>query len=235
MLPTVNQIELHPELQQAELRAWHAEHGIATEAWSPLAQGALLDDETIAHDRRPPRARRRPRRSCAGTCSSATSCIPKSVTPERVRENFDAVRLRAQRGRPRRDRPPRRRRPHRPRPRHLRGSVGNLAADGPKTGMAESAHRRWSPSTGGRCASAGCCERSGRSSRRRGRGPTPRRCDGCGGSTPSPRPPSSSAARCSRSGRRWRRPTSAGRCCRPASTWSAASSSAAAATRRCCR
>src|SRR4029077_21249990 len=46
-LPTVNQIELHPRLQQAELRAWHADHGIATEAWSPLAQGALLDDPTI--------------------------------------------------------------------------------------------------------------------------------------------------------------------------------------------
>jgi 2,5-diketo-D-gluconate reductase A len=45
--PTVNQIELHPRLQQAELRAWHADHGIVTEAWSPLAQGELLDDETI--------------------------------------------------------------------------------------------------------------------------------------------------------------------------------------------
>src|SRR3954447_9369624 len=45
--PTVNQIELHPRLQQAELRAWHAERQIVTEAWSPLAQGELLDDETI--------------------------------------------------------------------------------------------------------------------------------------------------------------------------------------------
>ena len=40
--PTINQIELHPLLQQAELRAWHAAHGIATEAWSPLAQGEVL-------------------------------------------------------------------------------------------------------------------------------------------------------------------------------------------------
>ena len=47
-MPTVNQIELHPLLQQAELRAWHAEHGIATEAWSPLAQGEVLKDETLA-------------------------------------------------------------------------------------------------------------------------------------------------------------------------------------------
>jgi diketogulonate reductase-like aldo/keto reductase len=45
--PTVNQVELHPRLQQAELRAWHGDHGIATEAWSPLAQGELLSDRTL--------------------------------------------------------------------------------------------------------------------------------------------------------------------------------------------
>jgi len=45
--PTVNQVELHPRFQQADLRAWHAEHGIATQALSPLAQVGLLDDETI--------------------------------------------------------------------------------------------------------------------------------------------------------------------------------------------
>ena len=53
--PTVNQVELHPWLQQAELRRWHDEHGIATEAWSPLAKGLHLDDETISRDRRRPR------------------------------------------------------------------------------------------------------------------------------------------------------------------------------------
>ena len=45
--PTINQVELHPHFQQADLRAWHTAHGMATEAWSPLAQGALLEDETI--------------------------------------------------------------------------------------------------------------------------------------------------------------------------------------------
>ena len=45
--PTVNQVELHPRFQQVDLRTWHAAHGIATEAWGPLAQGALLDDGTI--------------------------------------------------------------------------------------------------------------------------------------------------------------------------------------------
>jgi 2,5-diketo-D-gluconate reductase A len=87
-LPTVNQIELHPNLQQAELRAWHAEHGVATEAWSPLAQGALLGDETIetiaAHHER----------SSAQVIlrwhiQIGNVVIPKTVTPERVRENFE--------------------------------------------------------------------------------------------------------------------------------------------------
>src|SRR3954468_14293313 len=56
--PVVNQIELHPYFQQRELRATHERHGIATEAWSPLAQGAVLDDPVIAeiadaHDKAP--------------------------------------------------------------------------------------------------------------------------------------------------------------------------------------
>src|SRR3954449_4203475 len=45
--PSVNQIELHPYLTQPGLRREHAERGIVTEAWSPLAQGAVLDDPVI--------------------------------------------------------------------------------------------------------------------------------------------------------------------------------------------
>src|SRR3712207_7779594 len=41
VVPALNQIELSPQLQQDELRRFHAEHGILTEAWSPLAQGAV--------------------------------------------------------------------------------------------------------------------------------------------------------------------------------------------------
>jgi 2,5-diketo-D-gluconate reductase A len=87
-LPTVNQIELHPSLQQAELRAWHADHGIATEAWSPLAQGALLADgtiETIAghHEKTPAQVILR------WHLQIGNVVIPKSVTPERIRENID--------------------------------------------------------------------------------------------------------------------------------------------------
>jgi len=87
-MPTVNQIELHPLLQQAELRAWHAEHGIATEAWSPLAQGEVLEDDTLTA------IAARLERTVAQVIlrwhlQLGNVVIPKSVTPERVRENFD--------------------------------------------------------------------------------------------------------------------------------------------------
>ena len=86
--PTVNQIELHPRLQQAELRAWHADHEIVTEAWSPLAQGELLDDETIVaiaerHGKTPAQAVLR------WHLQLGNVVFPKSVTPERIRENIE--------------------------------------------------------------------------------------------------------------------------------------------------
>jgi 2,5-diketo-D-gluconate reductase A len=88
MLPTVNQIELHPHLQQAELRAWHLEHRIATEAWSPLAQGELLVNETVAavaarHGRTPAQV------ILHWHLQLGNVVIPKSVTAERIRENFE--------------------------------------------------------------------------------------------------------------------------------------------------
>jgi 2,5-diketo-D-gluconate reductase A len=87
-MPSVNQIELHPLLQQDELRAWHAEHGIVTEAWSPIAQGEVLDDETLkeiasAHERTVAQVVLR------WHIQLGNVVFPKSVTPERVRENFD--------------------------------------------------------------------------------------------------------------------------------------------------
>ncbi len=86
--PTVNQVELHPGLQQADLRAWHAGHDVVTEAWSPLAQGALLDDETIVriadgHERTPAQTILR------WHLQLGNVVIPKSVTPERIRENIE--------------------------------------------------------------------------------------------------------------------------------------------------
>jgi 2,5-diketo-D-gluconate reductase A len=87
-MPTINQIELHPLLQQAELRAWHAEHGIATEAWSPLAQGEVLKDDTLVtiaahHERTVAQVILR------WHLQLGNVVIPKSVTPARVRENID--------------------------------------------------------------------------------------------------------------------------------------------------
>ncbi|KXO94912.1 oxidoreductase [Tsukamurella pulmonis] len=86
--PTVNQIELHPGLPQDELRAFHAEHGIATEAWSPLGQGESLKDPVItevaaAHGVTPAQAILR------WHLQLGNVVIPKSVTPARIAENFD--------------------------------------------------------------------------------------------------------------------------------------------------
>jgi 2,5-diketo-D-gluconate reductase A len=85
--PTVNQIELHPFFQQAELRAYDAEHAIATQAWSPIAQGAALGDGTIetiaAHHQRTPA-----QVVIRWHLQLGNVVIPKSATPERIRENF---------------------------------------------------------------------------------------------------------------------------------------------------
>jgi 2,5-diketo-D-gluconate reductase A len=89
VVPAVNQIELHPRFAQDELRAIHAEHGIVTEAWSPLGQGkGLLDDPTIAavasrHGRSPAQVVLR------WHVQLGNVVIPKSVHAERIRENLD--------------------------------------------------------------------------------------------------------------------------------------------------
>ncbi|MGM7643907.1 aldo/keto reductase [Nocardia sp. JW2] len=87
-IPTVNQIELHPTLAQPELRTFHANNAIATEAWSPLGQGTLLDDPTIVSlakelDRTPAQVIIR------WHLQLGNIVIPKSVTPSRIAENFD--------------------------------------------------------------------------------------------------------------------------------------------------
>ncbi|RDG35963.1 aldo/keto reductase [Streptomyces corynorhini] len=88
VVPALNQIELHPALQQRESRDFHARHGIATEAWSPLAQGALLKDEVITtiaarHGRSPAQTVLR------WHIQLGNIVIPKSVTPARIRENIE--------------------------------------------------------------------------------------------------------------------------------------------------
>ncbi len=87
--PVANQIELHPLFQQAELREYHARHGIVTESWSPLARGGeLLGDATL--------------QAIAGKHGKSVAQVvlrwhvqlglvvfPKSVTPSRIKENIE--------------------------------------------------------------------------------------------------------------------------------------------------
>jgi len=87
--PVINQIELHPWLVQDELRAFHAEHGIVTEAWSPIGRGGeLLDEPTITdiaqqHDRTAAQVVLR------WHLQLGHVVIPKSATPERIRTNLE--------------------------------------------------------------------------------------------------------------------------------------------------
>jgi 2,5-diketo-D-gluconate reductase A len=86
--PAVNQIEVHPYLAQEEVRAFNAEHGIATEAWSPIAQGDVLDDPAIVAVAE--RLGRTPAQvTLRWHVQRGDIIFPKSVTRERVEENFD--------------------------------------------------------------------------------------------------------------------------------------------------
>jgi 2,5-diketo-D-gluconate reductase A len=85
--PAVNQVEIHPYLTNEEVRAFDAEHGIATEAWSPIAQGKVLDDPTIvriaeAHGKTPAQVTLR------WHLQRGDIVFPKSTTPGRIKENF---------------------------------------------------------------------------------------------------------------------------------------------------
>ncbi|WP_327085185.1 aldo/keto reductase [Nonomuraea sp. NBC_01738] len=89
IVPSINQIELHPYFQQAELRAFHEANGILTEAWSPLGQGrGLLEDPALAtlaakHGRTPAQIVLR------WHIQIGNVVIPKSVTPSRIAQNLD--------------------------------------------------------------------------------------------------------------------------------------------------
>ncbi len=87
VVPAVNQIELHPFLQQRELQEYNTAHGIVTEAWSPLAQGKSLDNEILLglaakHEKTVAQVVIR------WHMQSDRLVIPKSTTPHRIAENF---------------------------------------------------------------------------------------------------------------------------------------------------
>jgi diketogulonate reductase-like aldo/keto reductase len=86
VVPAVNQVELHPRLQQRALRAFHHEHGIVTESWSPLGRGALLDDPVVREiaaqtGRTPAQVLLR------WNVQLGCVVIPRSVRPARIEEN----------------------------------------------------------------------------------------------------------------------------------------------------
>jgi 2,5-diketo-D-gluconate reductase A len=88
VVPAVNQVELHPYFQNDEVDAYDRAHGIATQAWAPLAQGKVLDDPALTE--------------IAGRVGKSTAQVvlrwhlqrgnivfPKSTTPARIKENFE--------------------------------------------------------------------------------------------------------------------------------------------------
>lgn len=87
VVPAVNQIEIHPYFTQDDLRAFDRAHGIATEAWSPVAQGQVLDDPTITGIAG--RLNRTPAQvTLRWHIQRGDIVFPKSVTPARIAENF---------------------------------------------------------------------------------------------------------------------------------------------------
>jgi 2,5-diketo-D-gluconate reductase A len=87
-VPAVNQIELHPYLLNEEVRSYGEAHGIATEAWSPIAQGEVLDDPVVTEIAE--KVGRTPAQVVLRWHIQRGNIVfPKSVTPERIRENFE--------------------------------------------------------------------------------------------------------------------------------------------------
>nr|GLK38437.1 hypothetical protein GCM10017611_53040 [Rhodococcus wratislaviensis] len=97
MVPAVNQIEVHPYFRQSDVLTANAEHGILSQAWSPIggitfyrggSHGSTLDDPTIgniaaAHGKTPAQTMLR------WHLQQGRQVIPKSATPSRITENFD--------------------------------------------------------------------------------------------------------------------------------------------------
>ena len=85
VVPAANQIELHPQLQQVELRRFHSEHGIVTEAWSPLARGILAGNRSASGERLTARAQKDPFADQLTRALLARGlpcrCLPAQATP----------------------------------------------------------------------------------------------------------------------------------------------------------
>ena len=93
VVPVMHQIELHPEFQQAELRAYHAEKSILTEAWSPLGQGGDILQNPVITEIAAAHGADAGQVIIAWHLAIGNVVIPKSVTPARIVSNFAAVQL----------------------------------------------------------------------------------------------------------------------------------------------
>lgn len=89
VVPAANQVELHPWLQQHELRDFHARHGIVTEAWSPLAQGGELLTDPALQALAAKHGKTRAQIVLRWHVQSGLVVFPKSANPARIRENID--------------------------------------------------------------------------------------------------------------------------------------------------
>ncbi len=92
IVPVLNQVEMHPGFMQNDLREYHQEHDIISEAWAPLARGVVLNNPAIekateAHNATPGQV------VLAYMMDKGISVIPKSARKERLQENFDATNL----------------------------------------------------------------------------------------------------------------------------------------------
>jgi 2,5-diketo-D-gluconate reductase A len=91
--PAINQVELHPYLQQGELREFHTAHGIVTEDWSPLASGGGVLTDPAVHEIAAKHGVSPAQAILRWHTQLGNVVIPKSVTPSRIEENFDIFRF----------------------------------------------------------------------------------------------------------------------------------------------
>lgn len=89
VVPAINQVELHPYLTHVRLRQFHDEHGIATEAWSPLAKGGRLLSDPIVTSLAEKYGKTPAQIVIRWHLQLGNVVIPKSVTPSRIKENID--------------------------------------------------------------------------------------------------------------------------------------------------
>ncbi|HEY2225566.1 aldo/keto reductase [Actinomycetospora sp.] len=88
-VPAVNQIEIHPHMQQQAMRDYDERHGIATEAWSPIGQGKGVLDEPVLGKIAAAHGKTAAQVTLRWHVQLGNIVFPKSVTPERIRENFE--------------------------------------------------------------------------------------------------------------------------------------------------